>query len=191
MVKCRAQGHRCHDQDSNPHSAADNPELGSGELDHLCIKPQFVSKSLFWSLQLLYNKLFKTTKFFINVYLPDSALLFANFQYSRCNQSTAVLCPAFQYYLMFAVTPAQGPSSLLVVSVNKITTWDSWHFLLQLKACPFIDQLNLTNSAPVRGFENSYRSAWHHALKHTCTLPFAPSLTTAVTATKAVFRASF
>ena len=40
MIKCLAQGHKCHGRDSNPHSAANSrmwvritPELESGKLD--------------------------------------------------------------------------------------------------------------------------------------------------------------
>ena len=40
MVKCLAQGHKCHDWDSNPHSAAEIPELGSSEQDDLADTPQ-------------------------------------------------------------------------------------------------------------------------------------------------------
>ena len=37
MVKCLAQGHKCHDRDSNPHSAA--TELESGKLDRSATTP--------------------------------------------------------------------------------------------------------------------------------------------------------
>ena len=37
MVKCLAQGHKCHGWDSNPHSAA--TELESGKLDRSATTP--------------------------------------------------------------------------------------------------------------------------------------------------------
>ena len=44
MIKCLAQGHKCHGRDSNPHYAANTrPEPESGKLDRSATTPHIVN----------------------------------------------------------------------------------------------------------------------------------------------------